>query len=342
MSRRGRIANFSLMMLWMICAGCGPQQPSGGTPAAPDKIKIGFVVKQPEEQWFQMEWKFADQAARDLGFEVIKIGATDGEKALTAIDNLAAAGAQGMIVCTPDVKLGPALAAKAKANQLKIMAVDDRFIGADGQPMTDIPYLGISAGKIGQNAGNALMEQFKTRGWKIEETGACVVTFEELDTARERTDGAIQALLAAGFPQDRIFKAPQKTTDIPGSFDAVSSLLVQHSEVKRWLVAGMNETAVLGAIRAMEQGGRFDVETIAGVSIGGTDCIGEFQKPQPTGLYGSILLAAREHGYRTSEMMYRWIKDGVPPPPDTRTEGILITRETFRKILAEQGMPVAE
>ena len=25
--------------------------------------KIGFIVKQPEEPWFQDEWKFADVAA---------------------------------------------------------------------------------------------------------------------------------------------------------------------------------------------------------------------------------------------------------------------------------------
>ena len=44
--------------------------------AAP--VKIGFLVKQPEEPWFQLEWKFADQAAKELGFSLVKIGATDG------------------------------------------------------------------------------------------------------------------------------------------------------------------------------------------------------------------------------------------------------------------------
>ncbi|MBN1411326.1 MAG: hypothetical protein JW969_10825, partial [Spirochaetales bacterium] len=35
----------------------------------PDKkIKIGFLVKQPEESWFQKEWEFAEQAARDYHF----------------------------------------------------------------------------------------------------------------------------------------------------------------------------------------------------------------------------------------------------------------------------------
>src|SRR5437868_9192374 len=82
-------------------------------------VKIGFVVKQPEEPWFQDEWKFAEVAAKEKGFTLVKIGAGDGEKALAAIDNLGAQGAQGLIICTPDVKLGPAIVAKSAANNLK-------------------------------------------------------------------------------------------------------------------------------------------------------------------------------------------------------------------------------
>jgi L-arabinose transport system substrate-binding protein len=76
------------------------------------KVKLGFIVNQPDQPWYQLEWKFADQAATDLGIELIKIGATDGEKALAAIDTLAAAGAQGFVICTPDVRLGPAIVAR--------------------------------------------------------------------------------------------------------------------------------------------------------------------------------------------------------------------------------------
>lgn len=41
--------------------------------AIAESMKLGFLVKQPEEPWFQTEWKFADKAGKDLGFEVIKI-----------------------------------------------------------------------------------------------------------------------------------------------------------------------------------------------------------------------------------------------------------------------------
>lgn len=35
--------------------------------AMAETLKLGFLVKQPEEPWFQTEWKFADKAGKDLG-----------------------------------------------------------------------------------------------------------------------------------------------------------------------------------------------------------------------------------------------------------------------------------
>ncbi|NMY82432.1 arabinose ABC transporter substrate-binding protein, partial [Pseudomonas rhodesiae] len=65
-----------------------------GLVLAADTVKIGFLVKQAEEPWFQTEWAFAEKAAKDKGFELIKIAVPDGEKTLSAIDSLAANGAK--------------------------------------------------------------------------------------------------------------------------------------------------------------------------------------------------------------------------------------------------------
>lgn len=319
-------------------AGCGKSTApdSASASAAPAKIKIGFLVKQPEEPWFQYEWKGADKAAAQYGFEVMKLGVPDGEKTMAAIDNLAVAGASGFVICTPDVRLGPQIMRRANEKGLKVVTVDDQFV-KDGKFMTEVPYVGMSASRIGTKQGETLAAEFKKRGWSAADTAVCAVTFEELDTARERTDSSIAALKAAGFPADRIFKAPQKTTDIPGSFDAVSVLLTQHSDVKHWLILGMNDSAVLGAVRAVEGRG-FTAETAIGVGINGTDCIDELRKPKPTPFLGSMLASAPQEGFASAEMLYLWIKDGTPPPLDTRSEGILITRENFEEILKKEGI----
>lgn len=330
------IAMFALVAL----TGCDKKDDGGETSAAPkDKVTIGFIVKQPEEPWFQLEHRFARQASEELGFELLELAGPDGEKTLALIDNLGVKGAQGLVICTPDVKLGPAIMSRAEKNGLKVIAVDDRFIGNDGQPMKDVHYLGIAAREIGKQVGVALHEEMTRRGWSIEETGVCVVTFDELDTAKERTDGEMEALEAAGFPRDKFFTAPEKTTDVSGAMEAVDVLLVQQPDIKRWLVCAMNDSAVLGAVRSMEARG-FTHENVIAIGINGTDCIGELKKTNPTGFYGSMLLQAKQHGYLTSKMMYEWITEDKEPPLDTRTKGILITRANFRDVLTEQGVPI--
>lgn len=333
-----RLLPFCLVVPVLFLAACGKQAATpAANPAAPARIKLGFLVKQPEEPWFQYEWKGAEAVGAKYGFEVIKMGVPDGEKTLTAIDSLAANGAQGFVICTPDVRLGPAIYAKAKAAGLKVITVDDRFVGADGRFLEEVPYLGMSASKIGALSGATLAAEMQRRGWAAADTAACIVTFEELDTARERTDGVIGALKAAGFPPERIFKAPQKTTDIPGSFDAANALLAQKTGVKHWLVAGMNDSATLGAVRATEGNG-YQAPDVIGVGINGTDCLDELRKPAATGFYGSIYVSAPSEGAATTELLYFWVKDGKVPPPDTRTGGQLITRENFARVLKADGL----
>jgi L-arabinose transport system substrate-binding protein len=219
---------------------------------------------------------------------------------------------------------------------MKVFAVDDQFVGADGTFM-DVPYMGISARAIGEMVGQALYDEFVKRGWKIEETAAAGITFEELNTVKERTDGAASALVKAGFPPEKIYRAPEKTTDVPSAFDAANTLLTQHPEVKRWLVFSVNDEGVLGAVRAMENHG-FDTETVIGVGIGGPSAITEFEKEKPTGFFSTCLISPYHHGYETTEFLYKWIKDGIEPPKDTRTAGIMVDRTNYLQIMREQGL----
>ena len=320
----------------VIVVGLAALTGCGGPPRETGKVKIGFLVKMPEETWFQQEWKFADKAAKKYGFELVTIGATDGEKVLSAIDNLNAQGAQGFVICTPDVRLGPAIMARANMHHMKVFSVDDQFVGADGQFM-DVPYMGISARKIGELVGQALFDEFKKRNWSPEETAACAVTFEELNTAKERTDGTIAKLTELGFNADRIYKVSEKTTDTEGSFNAANTLLTQHPEAKRWLVFSMNDEGVMGAVRAFEGRG-FNADTAIGIGIGGSTCMVEFKKAKPSAFFATCLISPLRHGFETSEYLYKWIKDGVEPPKDTRTIGMIITRENYEKVMKEQGL----
>ncbi len=310
---------------------------AAGTTYAAD-IKICFIVKQPEEPWFQDEWKFADQAAAEKGFTLVKIGAEDGEKVMSAIDNLAAQGAQGFIVCTPDVKLGPGIVAKAAANDLKLMTVDDRLVGADGNPLEDVVHMGISATKIGETVGQALADEIKKRGWDMKDVGAIRVSYDQLPTAVDRVEGAIVALKAAGFPAENIYDAPQAKTDTEAALNAATTVLNKHADVKHWIAFGLNDEAVLGAVRATESVG-ISADNVIGVGIGGAEsAINEFKKPTPTGFFGTVIISPKRHGYETAMNMYEWVANGKEPEKLTLTAGALAMRSDYEAVRKDLGI----
>ncbi|OOF69401.1 arabinose ABC transporter substrate-binding protein [Rodentibacter caecimuris] len=306
---------------------------------AAEITKLGFLVKQPEEPWFQTEWAFADKAAKDLGdVQIIKMAIPDGEKTLNAIDNLAASGAKGFVICTPDPKLGPAIMAKARSYDLKVITVDDQFLNAAGEPMTNVPIIMMAATEIGERQGFELYKEMQKRGWNVNETAVLAITADELDTARRRTEGSISALVKAGFPEKQIYKSPTKSNDIPGALDAGNAMLVQHPEVKNWLIVGMNDNTVLGGIRATEGQG-FKPENVVGIGINGTDAVSELSKPKKTGFVGSLLPSPDVHGYRSTEMLYKWVKEGIEPPKYTPIgDPVLLTRENFKAELEKKGL----
>ncbi|MGY2136265.1 substrate-binding domain-containing protein [Pseudomonas reactans] len=305
---------------------------------AAEEVKIGFLVKQAEEPWFQTEWAFAEKAGKEHGFTVIKIAVPDGEKTLSAIDSLAANGAKGFVICPPDVSLGPAIVAKAKANGLKVIAVDDRFVDAKGNFMEDVPYLGMAAFEVGQKQGAAMAAEAKKRGWDWKETYAVINTFNELDTGKKRTDGSVKSLEEAGIPKDHILFTAAKTLDVPGSMDATNSALVKlPSGAKNLIIGGMNDNTVLGGVRATESAG-FKAANVIGIGINGTDAIGELKKPS-SGFFGSMLPSPHIEGYNTALMMYEWVTKGTEPAKYTAMDEVtLITRENFQAELTKIGL----
>lgn len=317
-----------------VLAGMAATAPSH----AAEPIKIGFLVKQAEEPWFQDEWRFAEQAAKDKGFSLVKIGIPNGEKMMAAIDNLAAQKAQGFVICAPDVKLGAAVERAAKRHGMKVISVDDQLIDGAGKPIASIPHMGISGLEIGKQVGLGLLEEMKARGWNLAEVGAMRMAFDQLPTARDRTMGAVNALKAAGFPAANIVDAAQAKTDTESAFNAANIVFTKQAQFKHWVVFGLNDEAVLGAVRAGE-GRNLRSDAVIGIGIGGSKTAqNEFVKPKPTGFYGTILISPKRHGYETAANLVQWIATNQAPAAVTFTSGTLMTRKNQVALRAENGL----
>lgn len=74
----------------------------------------------------------------------------------------AASGAKGFVICTPDPKLGPAIMAKARGYDMKVIAVDDQFANAKGKPMDTVPLVMMAATKIGERQAVSCIRRCKS------------------------------------------------------------------------------------------------------------------------------------------------------------------------------------
>jgi L-arabinose transport system substrate-binding protein len=306
-------------------------------PAA-EPVKVGFLVKQAEEPWFQDEWKYAEQAAKEKGFTLVKIGVPNGEKTLAAIDNLAAQKAVGFVICAPDVKLGVAINRAAKRNNLKVMSVDDQLVDGAGKPVADIPHMGISGYEIGKQVGAGLLAEIKARGWKLDEVGILRVAYDQLPTGRERTMGAVDALKAGGMPTANVVDAPQAKTDTESAFNAANIAFTKNAKFKKWVAFGLNDEAALGAVRAGEGRG-IKADAMLAIGIGGSQtALNEFTKPTATGFFGTVLISPKRHGYETAIAVFEWATANKKPPPITLTSGVLMTRQNQAELRKQMGL----
>ncbi|WP_353978986.1 arabinose ABC transporter substrate-binding protein [Salinicola endophyticus] len=309
------------------------------TPAlAQDEVKIGFIVKKPEQAWFINEQDAATKLGQEKGFEVVRLAGEDGQQVLSAIDNLNSQGAQGFVICPPDVRLGPAIANRAKQYGMKVVTVDDQFLGADGKPMADVPHLGMSGYKIGRQVGEAIAAEMKRRGWDPQEVAALRISNNELPTAKARTDGATDALLDAGFVEQNIFDAPQQNTDTSSAFAAASPVFSKNGRFEHWVIYALNEESVLGGVRASEQYG-LSPEQVIGVGINGSGAaFAEFSRQKPTGFYGTVAVSSTMHGRQSADNLYTWITQDKKPPANTETTGTLMTRDNWQQVRADLGL----
>ena len=138
------------------------------------------------------------------------------------------------------------------------------------------------------------------------------------------------------IPGKQIYQVPTKSNDIPGAFDAANSTLVQHPEVKHWLIVG-NERQHRAMAYARRKVRALKPPISSVIGINGVDAVSELSKAQATGFYGSLLPSPDVHGYKSSEMLYNWVAKDVEPPKFTEvTDVVLITRDNFKEELEKK------
>jgi len=306
-----------------------------GVSAQDAKPKIAFLYKMGDNPWYLAESSGAQRAADELGVELtMQDLQLDANLALTALDTVIAAGAQGVAIVVPDQAIGPAVLEKAAAAGIPLLAVDDILKNADGS--AGAPYLGIDNFAIGEQVGSAAADQYIAGGWKNGDGNVIKIAsieLQTLDVCMQRTDGAFAAFSekVTDLTADDVVHVPYDGT-LANGIDAFAATLTANPDVTHWVLWSCNDDGVLGAVRALEAAG-VPADKALGIGLGAHLACDEWAKAEPTSFTGAIFLDASLAGYKAVTLLHDAIVNGTPLPESAIYEGVLATRDTGAEVV---------
>ena len=327
MNNRFKVINILLFLIFVMffvsCSGV---------------INIAYIIKDPNESWFQDEIKYAKQASDELGFKLIiypdngntRVDKYKIENVMLDLIDAANKGVDGVVICIPDVNEGQMVLDFCNNNDIKLLTVDDRFVDLNSSSdfIESVHHIGIDSYLIGRLVGISLGQYMIDRELTSSEVGIIELWDPSAIDIMERVIGTSMLLKEVlPFKNSNFFRLNLANPSIDVAYNTVFYNFKSFSaKFDNWIIIGQNDDCVIGGVRALAD---LDVESknILSFGINCSSLAVEELKKDDNGFLGSVKLDVKRHGYGSVEMMYKWIKFKEEPPLLTFTTGTLFTSD---------------
>ena len=301
--------------------------------AQPGKgLKLAYVSRsQGGTSYFVDEANGMKEAARKLGASMTVQFTNSADEQVAAVDTLIGRGIDGLIITIQDPKIGPAVASKAKAANVPLLATDNVFNGADSKP---VPVVEVDGKGLGTAVGKAAADYYKQLSFPDDGAGVKIASVElpTLQTCNDRTQGAAEAFLQAvpGFPKQNVVKVEYDGT-MDKELNAMTATLQKQRSATRWLTWSCNDEGVVGVLKALGNTGHSIDKTI-GVGLGGELNCQVWDGGKPTAYRASIALEPANEGRIAVETMVKALSSKSDLPATTNFPGKLVTKDDYKTV----------
>lgn len=241
--------------------GKPPAAGGGGTKAAPSAkvIKVGMLPKKKGVPYFTSCAKGAEEAAKELGIDLVYDGPTDGspEKAASMIERWTAQGFDVIAVSPNDPSvLAPAMKA-AMAKGIKVITWD-----ADGAPDTRSFMVNQATSK---DIGNALVDTMvKDLGGKDKATGDAAIVTATLTAANQNEWIAVMKDRLKDYPGLNLVEIKPSNEDQRVAFQVTKDLIAAYPKLRG--IWGISSVSFPAAAEAIKQSGKAGQVFVTGLS----------------------------------------------------------------------------
>ena len=297
-------------------AACGSSGSSSGagTSGGGKAVKIAYIQKQGDQQYFVDEANGAKQQATKLGgvhVQVVNVN-LDSNAAINAMNAAIAQGVDGIAIVAPDQKIGPQVIDMAKQAKIPLVASDDPLKNAGGQ---NAPFVGFDSLQMGEKVGAEAGKLFKAAGWRPSDTALLSVYKQDLSDCQLRDQGEEQAFQQNGGAGVQAIKLGTDNSN-PDAQSRTGAVITAHRSVKHWVVVGCNDESETGAVTALANAG-FKASDVIGVGLGAYLTCKDWMAGKQTGNKAALYISGAGVGADAAKVLIDHARSKHPLPAKT-------------------------
>ncbi|HEY8729175.1 MAG TPA: substrate-binding domain-containing protein [Acidothermaceae bacterium] len=317
-------------------AAASSSAPAPASAAAPSSaaaggpLKIAYLQKQADEQYFVDEANGAKTAAATLNTTVTLANlGTDANKAITEVQAANAQKVSGIIIVPPDPSVGPQVIQLAKAANIPIISSDDQVCATGPDPSkcaaTDLlPRVGFSGTQMGTQVGQEAGQLFKAAGWTAANTKILAEWQQDVTVCTDRTTAAKTAFAAAAGVSDVPVIEVGTDNSVAGAQTKTAATMTANHGVQHWVVWGCNDENVQGAVTALQNGG-VNAANIIGVGLGAyLACKDWAAGAAPSGMKAALFISGEAIGKTAITLMHDHITAGKAFPAEVFAPTVMV------------------
>lgn len=302
--------------------------PAGG--GSSDDQLLYVIYKQGTQQYFVEQGEGAQAAADELGAELRIVNVeSDGNLAITAMQDAISGGATGIGITVPDQTIGPRVAELAAEAGIPVVATDDSIEDGDGNP---VAFVGFDGNEMGQKTGQAAVEALNESGWLDDDSatvGLLSVEKQDLSACNDRTDEQKRVVEEAGVDASNVHPVASDAS-IDGALSASSPVITAAGDITNWVVTGCNDESVKGGINALLAAG-FTPDQIIGVGLGAYEACKDWQAGGESGFKSALYISGRDVGDAAVRALYANAVDGTPLPEKTVAKTTIVDASNWEE-----------
>lgn len=308
-------------------AGSTGNGTSGSGTSGSGGIKIAYIQKQGDQQYFIDEAKGAAEMAKKYGATVTPIDvSSDANLAISQLNTVIAQKYDGIAIVVPDQKIGPQVIAAAEKAGIPLVATDDAIVDGSGKAA---PFVGFDGTSMGEKVGAEAAVLFKKEtGWTAANTKIIRVSKEDLPTCEDRNNGALDAFTKATGVNLPVVKIGSDASVID-SQDKTSAALTANPGVTNWVVWGCNDESETGAVTAL-QNASISPDHIIGVGLGAYLTCKDWVAGKTSGNKAALFISGVDVGGAAAKVLVDKIKDGNALPANTIAATKIVDPSTFK------------